>query len=85
MEVALRLLPRTAVVAAILLVVACGGRQPGFTRADEDAVRALEERYRTAWLANDSAAVMATLASDAVLMPGGEESLTGGAAIRAFW
>ena len=48
-------------------------------------MRALEERYRTAWLANDSAAVMATLASDAVLMPGGEEPLTGGAAIRAFW
>lgn len=81
----MRFLPRTAVIAAILLVVACGGREPGFARADEHAVRALEERYRTAWLANDSAAVMATLSSDAVLMPGGEEPVTGDAAIRAFW
>ncbi len=55
------------------------------TAADRAAVRALEESYRTAWLANDSAAVMATLVSDAVLMPAGVEPLVGDSAIRAYW
>lgn len=56
-----------------------------FTAEDRVAVRALEEAYRTAWLANDSAAVMATLASDGVLMPAGVEPLAGDSAIRAYW
>jgi uncharacterized protein (TIGR02246 family) len=85
--------------AAVLLVAACGGAEPtpdaaepaadgaerAFTADDEAAVRALEEAYRTAWLANDSAAVMATLTDDAVLLPGGLEPLAGEAAIRGFW
>jgi uncharacterized protein (TIGR02246 family) len=77
--------PHATLVASILVVGACASQRPAFTAEDEAAVRELEERYRSAWLANDSAAVMATLTDDAVLMPGGEEPLTEGPAIRAFW
>ncbi|MDX1578972.1 MAG: DUF4440 domain-containing protein [Gemmatimonadota bacterium] len=48
-------------------------------------MRHLEEAYRAAWLANDSAAVMATLTADAVLMPAGVRPVVGDSAIRAFW
>ena len=73
-------------LAAILTsLAACAPRAPAFTAEDEAAVRALEENYRTAWLANDSAAVMATLDSGAVLMPAGMEPLVGDSAIRSFW
>ncbi|HSM35784.1 MAG TPA: SgcJ/EcaC family oxidoreductase [Longimicrobiales bacterium] len=90
---------RCLVSFALLLVGACEGpaptpeaaepaaesAEPAFTPDDEAAVRDLEEAYRTAWLANDSAAVMATLTDDAVLLPGGMEPLSGETDIRAFW
>lgn len=69
----------------ITALCACGGRPATFTVDDEAAVRSLEESYRTAWLANDSAGVMATLAADAALLPDGSEPVEGGAAIRAYW
>ncbi len=68
-----------------LILAACAPSGPRFTPDDEAAVRALEEAYRTGWVANDSAAVMATLAHDAVLMPAGTQPLVGDSAIRAFW
>lgn len=63
------------------------GSLPGadFSAGDEAAVRAAEEAYRAAWATNDSAAVMATLSTDAVLMPAGLEPIQGDSAIRAFW
>lgn len=75
----------TRILAAVVLLAGCAARQPGFGPEDETAVRALEERYRTSWLTNDSAAVMATLAPDAVLMPAGIEPLASDSAIRSFW
>ena len=75
-------------VAWAVLATACitgGEAESDFGAADEQAVRELEERYRSAWLANDSAAVMATLAPGAVLMPAGMEPIRGDSAIRAFW
>lgn len=76
---------RVVVTAAMIALAACSVVDRGFTGADEAAVRALEEAYRTAWLANDSAAVMATLAPDAVLMPAGVQPLVGDSAIRRYW
>lgn len=69
----------------VILFAACAPSRTDFTAEDEAAVRTLEEAYRTAWLANDSAAVMATLAPGAVLMPAGLEPLVGDSAIRAYW
>lgn len=76
---------RNLLAVVVVGLVACGPAEPGFTADDEAAVRALEESYRTGWVANDSAAVMATLAPDAVLMPAGVEPLVGDSAIRAYW
>ncbi|MBT8477841.1 MAG: nuclear transport factor 2 family protein [Gemmatimonadetes bacterium] len=70
--------------AALLAFVACAPSD-GFTDEDKLAVRALEEAYRTGWLANDSAAVMATLAPGVVLMPAGVPPLIGDSAIRDYW
>lgn len=70
---------------AVLVLAACAPGTGGFDAEDEAAVRALEEAYRTAWLANDSAAVMAVLAPDAVLMPAGVQPLRGDSAIRSYW
>ena len=76
---------RKLLMATAIVLGACSPAPPAFTAEDEAAVRALEEAYRTAWLADDSAGVMATLAPDAVLMPAGTEPLAGDSAIRAFW
>jgi uncharacterized protein (TIGR02246 family) len=73
------------IVLTALVIVGCGAPEDPFSAADEAAVRALEESYRQAWLANDSEAVMATLASDAVIMPAGREPIQGDSAIRAYW
>ena len=75
-----RLLP-----ASLLIVTACTPAQTAFTPLDEADVRALEEAYRMGWLANDSGAVMATLAPDAVLMPAGVQPLIGESNIRPYW
>jgi uncharacterized protein (TIGR02246 family) len=75
--------PRAGTV--VLLVAACVSEPAGFTAQDRSIVTALEERYRTGWLANDTAAVMSTLTSDAVLMPAGVEPVIGEAAIRSYW
>lgn len=68
-----------------VVFTACSPPAGGFTAEDERAVRALEEAYRTAWLENDSAAVMAVLSQDAVLMPAGVQPLSGDSAIRRYW
>ncbi len=70
---------------ALTTLVACAPAGSGFTAEDEAAVRALEEAYRSGWLANDSAAIMATLAPGAVMMPAGVEPLVGDSAIRRYW
>lgn len=76
---------RRSVVLAVAALAACGAPPGTFTAEDEQAVRSLEEAYRTAWLANDSAAVMAVLSPDAVLMPAGVPPVRGDSAIREFW
>ena len=76
---------RSLLVAVTLVMSACGSTQVSFTAADEQAVRALEEAYRTGWLANDPAAVMSTLDPEAVLMPAGLRPLIGHASIQDYW
>jgi len=76
---------RNPLTAAMIILAACSSADTGFSAEDEAAVSRLEESYRTGWLANDSAAVMATLAPRAVLMPAGVEPLVGSSAIRTYW
>jgi ketosteroid isomerase-like protein len=76
---------RSLLLTTVIVLSACVPSYPDFTPDDEAAVRALEEAYRIGWLSNDSAAVMATLAPDAVLMPAGVPPLIGDSAIRLYW
>lgn len=50
------------------------------------AIRRAGEAYVEAWVANDRASVLATLADDAVLLPAhGRPAVVGKPAIEAFW
>lgn len=52
---------------------------------DAVKIKAVNEAYVLAWLKNDSAAVMKTLAPDAVLIPQGSRAIEGMKAIKQFW
>lgn len=80
-------MPRTACLILAVLIVAC---RSGATRHDSAAdvsdLRAVNEAYRAAWLAGDSAAVLRLFAPDAVLLPHhGDPPVVGLPAVRAFW
>ena len=54
--------------------------------ADEKAIRATIESYRTAWLANDAKGVLKTFTDDAVLQPAhGAPAIVGIGAIEKYW
>jgi ketosteroid isomerase-like protein len=56
------------------------------TAADESAIRAIIEAYRTAWLANDAKGVLNTFSDDGVLLPAhGAPAVVGIAAIEKYW
>lgn len=62
------------------------GDSPALSMADIAAVKAANQAYVAAWLANDPEAVMSALTRDAVLIPHhGVEPVIGAAAIRDFW
>jgi ketosteroid isomerase-like protein len=48
-------------------------------------IKAVNEAYVSAWLKNDSTAVMKTLAPNAVLIPQGSHAIEGMKAIKQFW
>jgi ketosteroid isomerase-like protein len=71
-------------LALLVTAAACGG-PAGLSARDREAIRALDSAYVTAWLRDDTAAVLATLAPEAILMPAGVRPLVGDSAIRNFW
>jgi uncharacterized protein (TIGR02246 family) len=74
------------IVAAMCMLASCAAQSPAdLTDADRRAIQALDSSFVAAWLRDDTTAIMATLSSDAVLMPAGRHPLAGHAAIRAFW
>jgi uncharacterized protein (TIGR02246 family) len=58
---------------------------PVLTEGERAAIRSLDSAYVAGWLANDSAAVLATLDPDVVLLPAGGRPHVGLAAARRFW
>jgi ketosteroid isomerase-like protein len=73
------------VLTLALLSPACTGESPGFSSADEGALRTTAAAYVSAWLRDDTSGVLATLDTGAVLLPPGQLPVTGHSAIRAFW
>ncbi len=52
---------------------------------DITKIKAVNEAYVSAWLKNDSTAVMKTLVPNAVLIPQGSRAIEGMKAIKQFW
>ena len=78
---------RSARLFIVALSIACrasAARDDGASAVH--SLRAVNEAYRAAWLAGDSAAVLRLFAPDAVLLPHhGDPPVVGLPAIRAFW
>jgi uncharacterized protein (TIGR02246 family) len=56
------------------------------TSREVQAIRDVIEAYRTSWLRGDAVGVLATLTSDAVLLPAhGASPVVGTAAIKRYW
>jgi ketosteroid isomerase-like protein len=69
-----------------IVTAACDTGSPASLSSTRlQAVRAADRAYAEAWLANDRERVMATLTSDAVIMPSGIPALQGHPAIGGFW
>jgi uncharacterized protein (TIGR02246 family) len=70
-----------------LLGLACrSGVDRKNSAAEVRSLRAVNEAYRAAWLAGDSAAILRLFAPDAVLLPHhGDPPVVGLPAIRTFW
>ena len=74
------------VIIGELPLIACSTpNSPSLSTEDEQQIRALEQAYVDAWLRDDTAAILATLSPDVVLMPGGSHPLVGLDAAREFW
>jgi len=70
------------------LLLACGtadDRPRHLTAQDSTAIESVRSAYVRAWLADDTAGVLATLHEQAVLLPPGRLPVSGPDAIRAFW
>jgi ketosteroid isomerase-like protein len=70
------------------LVLGCNAdadRHERLSARDSSAIDAVRAAYVAAWLADDTAGVLATLDTGAVLLPPGRLPVTGHSAIRDFW
>lgn len=75
-----------AILSLALSYVAAAKQVDLLSSGDKAAVRAVLERYRSAWLANDEGAVLGTFSGDAILMPAhGNPPIVGTNSIKAFW
>jgi uncharacterized protein (TIGR02246 family) len=68
-------------------LMACEGRTTvsELNPADSAAITHVQSAYVRAWLADDTAGVLATLNPDAILLPPGHQPVQGHQAIRAYW
>jgi len=60
-------------------------RELDLTSRDSSAIKAVQAEYVRAWLADDTLGVLATLDSEAVLLPPGRLPVKGHGEIRAYW
>ena len=79
---------KLALIVLSLCWVSLGAAQskPSLSSSDRDAIRAIHESYRRAWLAGDAQGVRNTFTDDAVLLPHhGVQPVVGMEAIKQFW
>jgi len=73
---------------ALALLPGCkmvGQHDLALTDQDSSAIEAVRAEYVRAWLADDTLGVLATLDSEAVLLPPGRLPVKGHGEIRAYW
>ena len=78
----------TSLLGLCLIIVSagCAAQRPKpACPTDLGTIKAADQTYATAWLANEPNQVMATLTDDAVIVPSGVPAMKDAAAIRAFW
>lgn len=77
----------TVLLTGALVLLGCGASEVPYslTARDSAAIAGVQARYVQGWLADDTAGVLATLDSGAVLLPPGHDPVIGHSAIRAFW
>lgn len=83
-----RLLGSLPLFSAIVFQIAChssAAESLKLTTPDSSAIEAVKTEYVRAWLADDTAGVLATLDSAAVLLPPGRLPVRGQDSIRAYW
>jgi uncharacterized protein (TIGR02246 family) len=79
---------RPLLLASTAWLAACGAdrdRSRPLTSRDSNAIEAVRAAYVRAWLQDDTAGVLATLDTAAVLLPPGQLPVAGHSAIRAYW
>ena len=59
--------------------------QSNLAAKDIEAIKAVEETYRAAWLKNDEKTILSLFADDAALYPNGGAPVKGKTEIRKFW
>jgi uncharacterized protein (TIGR02246 family) len=80
--------PGPLFLASTAWIFACGTNREQsrpLTSRDSTAIEAVRATYVRAWLKDDTAGVLATLDTSAVLLPPGRLPVAGHDAIRAFW
>jgi ketosteroid isomerase-like protein len=78
--------PLVLAIGVWLLACRADKNQPRrLTARDSSAIEAVHAAYVSAWLKDDTAGVLATLDSTAVLLPPGHSPVTGHRAIRSYW
>jgi uncharacterized protein (TIGR02246 family) len=78
-------LRNVAVLLALALPAAARALGAPLTAQDLAAIRALDSAFVSAWLRDDTTAVLSLFVDDAVLMPPGARPVSGRQAIRAWW
>ena len=69
----------------IILITASIQAQNGLSAKDIEAIKNVEETYRTAWLKNDEKAILSLFTDDATLYPNGNSPVKGKEEMRKFW
>ncbi len=68
----------------VIAYAGCSSTAP-LSATDSTAIRGVQAAYVSAWLADDTTGVLATLDSAAVLLPPTHAPVIGARAIRGFW
>ena len=71
--------------AFIIVSAVTAQTQSSLPAKDSEAIRTIQETYRTAWLKNDEKTILSLFTDDAALYPNGNKPVKGKADVQKFW